>query len=447
MNKVLITIPRGIIYRNFFQTSLGQNLINSNHFNFDFAINPILLDSQQKNNDNNALEFYQTRYSYKAKVYYFFLSIISKKIFPSESQLKLLFYPLFPSLKNKVTKLFYHILPRSKKIYSILKNRFENELINNNNHILNKLQKGSFKIYIATNPTSKDELGYIIAARRLNIRTVALIKSVDNVSTKGFFPIQFDYFIVWNEYMQKELNDIFKIDRKRIFVCGIPHISNEALEKVNFSKIFPNHNLTILYATVSKFINPNDPNIVKFLISQSKKMKFNLIIRIHQMDEESRWSFIQETDNIKVSVQGKNTDSSEVKVATQGSFQTLHNDIYNSDIIVNTCSTIVYEAILHDKVCINLSIDPQDSKEKQKTARFYSLSHYRPIVESTCVGLVRNYEELIKEINDFERKQKNIDFKKEQMELREKLIPFSAQNYSQKLEELLLQFDDRQLDE
>ncbi|NQW15911.1 MAG: hypothetical protein HQ478_00325 [Chloroflexi bacterium] len=66
------------------------------------------------------------------------------------------------------------------------------------------------------------EIGYLKAARHLNIPTVIPVFSWDNLTTKGLIPFTPDRLLVWNKSQRSEAQKIHGIKRSNIEIIGSP---------------------------------------------------------------------------------------------------------------------------------------------------------------------------------------------------------------------------------
>ena len=66
------------------------------------------------------------------------------------------------------------------------------------------------------------EIEYIQAARALEIRTVAIVLSWDNLTTKGTFHIIPDAVFVWNEALAEEATRLHDVPQDKTYVTGAP---------------------------------------------------------------------------------------------------------------------------------------------------------------------------------------------------------------------------------
>ena len=75
-------------------------------------------------------------------------------------------------------------------------------------------------------PKNPVEADYIRAGRALGIPTVGYLNSWDNLTSKGTVHVLPDLFVVWNEPLAKEAEDIHLIPREIIRVTGAPHLDH-----------------------------------------------------------------------------------------------------------------------------------------------------------------------------------------------------------------------------
>ncbi len=66
------------------------------------------------------------------------------------------------------------------------------------------------------------EVDYVKAAKALNIPTIVVVQSWDNLTTKGTFYVLPDVLIVWNQPLADEAVEIHNVPRERILITGAP---------------------------------------------------------------------------------------------------------------------------------------------------------------------------------------------------------------------------------
>jgi hypothetical protein len=75
-------------------------------------------------------------------------------------------------------------------------------------------------------PKNPVESDYIRAGRALGIPTIGYLNSWDNLTSKGTVHVLPDAFVVWNEPLAKEAEEIHLVPREIIRVTGAPHLDH-----------------------------------------------------------------------------------------------------------------------------------------------------------------------------------------------------------------------------
>jgi hypothetical protein len=75
-------------------------------------------------------------------------------------------------------------------------------------------------------PKNPVEADYVFAARKLGIPAVGYLNSWDNLTSKGTVHVLPDAYIVWNEALAQEAEQIHQIPRRIIHVTGAPHLDH-----------------------------------------------------------------------------------------------------------------------------------------------------------------------------------------------------------------------------
>jgi hypothetical protein len=75
-------------------------------------------------------------------------------------------------------------------------------------------------------PKNPIEADYVFAARKLGIPTVGYLNSWDNLTSKGTVHVLPDAYIVWNEALAEEAEQIHLIPRRTIRITGAPHLDH-----------------------------------------------------------------------------------------------------------------------------------------------------------------------------------------------------------------------------
>lgn len=269
------------------------------------------------------------------------------------------------------------------------------------------------------------------AAKKNNIRTLSVILSWDNTTTRGYSSVHTDKVIVWNNIMKKELIEFHDIEADKIYIGGVANFDDYFNKKKMTKNFFFKSNkldrskklITFFTKGPSTYqFNPNITKIICDAIQQKKINNCQLITRIHPLfyknkngrslfyealnifkDLEKKYKFLKINYPKILSFQ-ENFDMS------KNEQETLANLIYHSDIIINIYSTINIEACIFNKPLINVNFDNLKPMYKYKHGKSWrqnlhkldrDLDHNQRIVKSGATKLADSPNELINCINEY----------------------------------------------
>lgn len=253
-----------------------------------------------------------------------------------------------------------------------------------------------------------------IGAQQRGVKSVCLISSWDNPTTKGPFFFHPDKLIVWNDILKQELQTYHDVPEEDIYVAGIPQFDiylrrQEFRTREDFCrrwKLDPAKKL-ITYTTGTVGSVPFDHEIVQILYESQVQGAFNfptqLLARLHPKDDPAIYKRFEGLPGLVLQLPGDRAET------TNDRWNPSIHDMYDlaelmcySDVVINVASTITLDAIPFDKPIINIAFDgftPQPFK--YSCLRFYQYEHYRNIVKTGGVRLAYHRQELVEQINAY----------------------------------------------
>jgi len=434
---IFLLLPTGMTIRNLLSTTIVKDILENSQHQIICCV-------------KNA-EKYQSYFAHKRIKY---INFIEKQAFSFSNIILLIlrmrFYaikqnetlkilddnPLSLSFKDKLVSYLKYPFPKNRRIYNFLSS-IQGFVHFQRREIELQFSKHKPDVVFSTHLVARDEYDYLMEAKRRKIPTIGMVKSFDNLTAKGFLPYKTDFVILWNNIMQEELINIYKYDKKKIKVTGVPQFDIYK-KKPNVSRefFFKQHNLsknkkTILYATNHKNLGPDDRENVEYLSSKLRQLNAQMIVRLHQMDTIDRYNNLV-LDDVHFQVPGivEGYGSNE-RVAHKDFLEGLRDTIYFSDITINTCSTMSLDAVAIDKPIINIAFDNSKKPYNKSVKRFYDFVHYQPIILSRATSIARSKNELI---NLIELYIKNHNHKKsEREELRQVMLLGNQGNASEQV--------------
>jgi hypothetical protein len=243
---------------------------------------------------------------------------------------------------------------------------------------------------------------------------VTSILSFDNITTRGWIPVIFDRYLVWNNYNRRELLRGYpEIEEHQIEIVGAPQFDfywrsafmiDEA-EWRNKLKISSDRKV-ILFGGTSQYVAMPETEIAIQIdrAIQEKRIVDDplLLIRRHPNDPIERWEHVR--INTKHVVwddpweQGKSLVHANIrpediaKLAATLKYCVVH---------VNASSTMTIDGAIFDRPQIGPAYDPNGNQAYTRVMRdLYVREHYVPITESGGLSVAFSPDQLIHAINE-----------------------------------------------
>ena len=422
---IFFLLPNGITVRNFLNTGIIDELISKKNIRIVIFTSSPLAFEKYNNNEKVIIKLFIKKRKISLSG---LLNIILRRRFYKVNQTvsnKILSKgPLFPENHNKIIEyLLSQPFPKSKIIYNTLR-LILRKIKGFRPDILKVFNKYEPSLVISTHPISMDEYEYLSCSNKLGIRTIGIIKSWDNLTTKGYIPVKLDHYLAWNEIIKNELIKIHHVQESKISVTGIPQFDlyfykaniikrEKFLKKMNLD---PNKK-TIFFATSPSSIGPEDPDIIfekmKFL-KNNKIKNIQVIARLHPLDNIERYKKLKDSNfsNLTFQIPGKNSNSKISGIINPDFITELRDTLFHSDVTVNTCSTTSLDAVAMDKPIVNIAFDLKPREYYKSCKRYYDFAHFQPILNSGATKLASNFDEYVNLIfryldnSDLEKKQR-----------------------------------------
>ena len=251
---------------------------------------------------------------------------------------------------------------------------------------------------------SRNAIQAVQAAQWLGIPTATFIFSWDNLTSQGRITMPYDYYLVWNEALKKQLLKMYdQVPKERVFVTGTPqfdfHFRPEFyLDRGEFcAQIGADPRRPIVfYATGMANHMPGEPEIVEqiadIFAGMEEAIRPQLMVRVYPKDQTGRF------DELKM----RRPDILFPKVAWESAWLTpkaedslaLVNSLRHSALGINVASTVSLELCMFDKPVVNIGYNPPSvGLDVLSYADYYKFDHYQRVVESGAVQVARSQEE------------------------------------------------------
>ena len=277
------------------------------------------------------------------------------------------------------------------------------------------------------------------AAKRWNCKTMAIIHSWDNTTSKGYKGIDPDYVVAWHKHMKDELVNFHDIDEKTIHVGGIAHWDYhwKSLNKPKDRKeFFIDYGLSmdkkvIFFGLSNPKVFLSTLNILQELLEKAVNDEFyckvQFLVRIHPMffisggfgannenklymqkikEMEERYNGLVKFNFPEMPIICKDVDM------PISDLLLLSEILRHSDVMITQFSTLMIEAAIYDLPIINAGIS--NIRDTSIAAADYKdWMHVKRIIRTKACKIACNIDELCAYINGYlENRNKDSEYRK-----------------------------------
>ncbi len=252
---------------------------------------------------------------------------------------------------------------------------------------------------------SRNAIQAIQSAQWLGIPTATFIFSWDNLTSQGRITLPYDYFLVWNESLKKQLLDMYGwIKPENVFVTGTPQFDFHFQTKFYLSRdeycsqigADPERPI-VLYTTGMPNHMPGEPEIVEeiadMLAEFAETEKPQLLVRVYAKDLTGRFDDLRRR-RPDILFADPLWEPAWLTPKYEDSFA-LVNALRHCSLGINVASTVSLELCMFDKPVINVGYNPRSVPlEELSYADYYQFDHYKPVVDSEAIHVAWDAENM-----------------------------------------------------
>ena len=252
------------------------------------------------------------------------------------------------------------------------------------------------------------------ACKMLGKKMIASILSFDNITKRGWIPVTYDVYMVWNKHNAAELKRIYpEAIHNNIYITGAAQFDfyydpsyvmsrEEWLQQTGLEKV---KGKIILYAGGPAAIFRNEPQYVKALSEAIYKGDLPrdtiILFRCHPIDRIERWTTaLADHDNVVFESSWTGKDRMVNANITDADITKLCSTLAHTDVHINFCSTMTVDGSAYNKPQIAPYYDDVDKKNEHRLRKIYYQEHFLPIMHTGALVLAHSKEELIRLVNE-----------------------------------------------
>ena len=251
------------------------------------------------------------------------------------------------------------------------------------------------------------EIALLREAKRRQVKTIGLINSWDKTTARCILRLLPDKVIVFNEIVKREMMTHNEMAAADIFVSGLPQYDvywnakpNLREEFFNAIGISPEKKL-IVYAPMGRAFGGCDFEVIDLLRELSAAGKFGnaveLFVRFQPNDFFDK-SEIEKRPGLKFDYPGKRFSSARGVDwdMDEKDISRLMDTLAYASLFISYASSIVIDAAIFGKPAINIGFEINENlRQENKPIQYYQTDHYRNVLKTGGVQLVKNVDELV----------------------------------------------------
>ena len=259
-------------------------------------------------------------------------------------------------------------------------------------------EKYSPDLIFVTDIFEPDDVELAREARSRGVYVLGMIRSWDNVTTKGLNRIVTDKLAVNTPRIKSEAIKYCDFQKEDITVVGVPHYDAYTEEKrISKELLFKQLNLdsvkkTVFFAAPSDIYTQGD-SITEKIVNLLLSTGVQVILRLYIVGHVNLGKIKPIPGRLAIDDPGSGNDF--IAADLTGKDAHLADLIYHSDVVVAFASTLAIDAMVFGKPVIFVGFDAVEGRPYwQSLRRFYDYNHQRDLLKSGGVRLARSPQDL-----------------------------------------------------
>ena len=244
---------------------------------------------------------------------------------------------------------------------------------------------------------------------------ITSILSFDNLTKRGWIPVEYDVYLVWNKYNKQEAIKYYpsSASNKNVHIVGAAQFdfyfdNNNLLAKdewKNLVGIPAEERQIILYGGGPQRLFPNEPQYLQHILNAIDKGEITgnplVLFRCHPIDRIERWkNLIGNHPNLIYDISWTGKETLQSTNISRDDVKKLCSTLAYTDVHINLCSTLTVDGSAYNKPQIGPCYDEVNASKQHLLQDMYLQDHFKPIVESKGLLLAKSKKELVQFIND-----------------------------------------------
>lgn len=258
------------------------------------------------------------------------------------------------------------------------------------------------QLLFAPNIAAFPDIELVAEAGRQGVATIGMAQNWDHLN-KYFIPQHVDRLLVQNEPMRTEAVGLHAYAREHVSVVGFPQFDiyarrgSSVLPRGEFFRRFgiPASNRIILHISGAAYAL-DEPDILteiaRWIADGTFPAQATLLVRPYVVGrdkegEEKKYAIFKNSPSIVFNWERVSEDVEHMR--------TFMSMLQYADVIISVFSTTAIEAAIFNKPTLTIGFDGHQKRPRHESiTRLEEMSHFRHVLETKAVRVVRGFEEL-----------------------------------------------------
>lgn len=256
-------------------------------------------------------------------------------------------------------------------------------------------------VVFATDIFRHQDVDLLREARSRGIRTLGMVRSWDNISTKGINHFIPDHVIVQAEKMKEDIIKYGDVSPNATSIVGVPHydryITDKRVSREEFFKslnLDPNKKTIVISPPLRHYTKDPIPEVIFNAIKNQDGIQ--VIIRMTLVGKSNIGNLKPIPGKLAIDAPEVADDFDQADI-TAGD-KHLADLLYHSDAIISHLSTLAIDGIVFDKPAFFAGFNTKSTPYHQGVRWFFDMDCARDLIATGAVKLSNSVEELMKQL-------------------------------------------------
>lgn len=267
-------------------------------------------------------------------------------------------------------------------------------------------------LVFATDIFNPHDVKCLLEARGAGIKTVGMVRSWDNTSTRGVLHFVPEEIVVHNKIIKDELISYNKIDGSKIHITGIPH-HDKILTPPRISKddFFKKYGLdpkkkTVFYSPGGRMQYKFDGEFLKMLQKLTETESFSQSVQFVVSEQpgdvlcKNGFDFSNAPNMILITLGVNLTGRKKESEITKEDDEDFVTFLYYSDIVLTLVSSVTLDGTFYDTPVIVLGFDPKKDLS-DSVRKFTKYKHFKKLLGHNLLSVSDSEKEFVTQMNQY----------------------------------------------